>query len=67
MGEQAKANTTAGNAAFWRNSLNQIFMAAKGLGCYCSGFWRAARFHQIHIDTARSLSSCDADEENETN
>jgi hypothetical protein len=38
MGEQAKANTTAGNAAFWRNSLNQIFMAEKGLGCYCFGF-----------------------------
>jgi hypothetical protein len=26
MGEQAKANTTAGNAAFWRNSPNQVFM-----------------------------------------
>jgi hypothetical protein len=29
-------------------------------------FWRAGRFHPIHIDTERSLSR-DADEENETN
>ena len=40
MGEQAKANTTAGDAAFWRNSLNQIFMTEKGLGLLLRRFWR---------------------------
>ena len=51
---------------FGENSVNQFFMAEKGLGCYCFGFVRAGRFHQIQIDTARSLSSREADEENET-
>jgi hypothetical protein len=31
IGAQAKANTTAGNAAFWRNSFNQMFMAKQCL------------------------------------
>ena len=66
-GRASKSQHNGGECSVLEELVKPDFHGSERFGLLLLWFWRAARFHQIHIDTARSLSSCDADEENETN
>jgi hypothetical protein len=57
---------SAGSHRYILSTNKPDFHGGERFGLLLLRFWRAARIHQIHIDTARSLNSCDADEGNET-
>ncbi len=66
-GRASKSQHNGGECSVLEELVKPDFHGRERFGLLLLRFWRAARFHQIHIDTARSLSSCDADEEYETN
>lgn len=66
-GRASKGQDNAGECCVLEELVKPGFHGRERFGLLLLRFWRAARIHQIHIDTARSLSVCDADEGNETN
>jgi hypothetical protein len=63
----SKSQHNGGECSVLEEIVKPDFHGREMFGLLLLWFWRAARFHQIHIDTMRSLSLCDVDEEYETN